>query len=240
YEVEKILNDAVIHGVHMYLIKWKGYPHESNTWTAESQLSCPEILKEYLATRKESRVDLSRFYTLLKDAPGMPITVVNDVDDVSYPEGFTYINDNIYSDEVPRPCSPMFPCKCTDECRGACPCVRAQHYDDNGRVQTPVDIPLMECGPKCQCGNKCTTKVVQRGSNVLFEIFRAELKGWGVRAKGVILKGTFITEYVGEVISFEEAERRGMEDTAVGLTYLFDLDKAFEDHEIADFSIDAK
>ena len=33
--------------------------------------------------------------------------------------------------------------------------------------------------------------------------------GWGVRALEPIKRGTFVAEYVGEVITNEEAERRG-------------------------------
>jgi SET domain-containing protein len=34
-------------------------------------------------------------------------------------------------------------------------------------------------------------------------------KGWGVRALRPIQKGEFVIEYVGEVITDEEAEKRG-------------------------------
>lgn len=39
-----------------------------------------------------------------------------------------------------------------------------------------------------------------------------------------IKKGSFVTEYVGEVITNEEAEQRGKVYDAEGRTYLFDLD----------------
>ena len=39
--------------------------------------------------------------------------------------------------------------------------------------------------------------------------------GWGVRAGGKILKGTFVCEYIGEIVTDKVAESR--EDT-----YLFD------------------
>ncbi len=38
-----------------------------------------------------------------------------------------------------------------------------------------------------------------------------------------IKRGTFISEYVGEIITNEEAERRGMIYDSDGMTYLFDL-----------------
>jgi euchromatic histone-lysine N-methyltransferase len=50
------------------------------------------------------------------------------------------------------------------------------------------------------------------------QVFRTKGKGWGVRALRDIPKGTFVCEYVGEIISDSEADRR--EDDS----YLFDLD----------------
>ncbi len=48
--------------------------------------------------------------------------------------------------------------------------------------------------------------------------------GWGVKALEKIKKGTFVVEYVGEVITSEQAEERGKKYDAEGRTYLFDLD----------------
>ncbi len=56
------------------------------------------------------------------------------------------------------------------------------------------------------------------------QIFRTKHKGWGVRSTDPISKGTFVCEYVGEVITSEEAERRGVEYDAAKTSYLFDLD----------------
>ena len=48
--------------------------------------------------------------------------------------------------------------------------------------------------------------------------------GWGVKTKDPIKKGQFAVEYVGEVISNDEAEERGKKYDEEGRTYLFDLD----------------
>ena len=48
--------------------------------------------------------------------------------------------------------------------------------------------------------------------------------GWGVKTLEKIKKGQFVVQYVGEVITSEEAERRGKDYDAAGRTYLFDLD----------------
>ncbi|KAJ2078059.1 hypothetical protein H4R24_004739 [Coemansia sp. RSA 988] len=241
YVVEAILNDVLVDGIQMYEIKWKGYPDDHNNWVAEWNLNCPEILEEYNRTRTQNTADVGQFYKILgKAAEHHPITVRNTVDQVGYPEEFEYINKSVYSDEVPRPCSPMFPCECKDRCIGDCPCIRERYYDKDGHVQVKTGTALMECGPKCGCGVTCSTRVVQQGSGVKFEIRRYAHKGWGVVTRAAIAHGTFIAEYVGELISFEEAEERGLADSAMGLTYLFDVDMACTGGEIADFSVDAK
>lgn len=50
------------------------------------------------------------------------------------------------------------------------------------------------------------------------ELFRTQKKGWGVRALQDIPKGTFVCEYVGEIILEDEAEMRQND------AYLFSLD----------------
>ena len=64
--------------------------------------------------------------------------------------------------------------------------------------------------------------------------------GWGVRTGENIPKGKFICEYVGEIITSEEADRRAKHDEVYGTTYLFDLDSEVLSTETADFTIDAR
>ncbi|KAJ2684314.1 hypothetical protein H4R19_006904 [Coemansia spiralis] len=241
YVTEAILNDVTIGNVHMYELKWKGYPSDHNQWVAEWDLSCPDLLAEYKRNKVENTADVGPFYAVLQNAAEHhPITVTNTVDGVGCPENFVYVNDSVYSDDVARPCTPMFPCECSDGCVADCPCVRDRYYDEQGRVRVDVKVALMECGPTCRCTSSCSTRVVQKGSSVKFEIRRFPRKGWGVVAREATLRGTFIAQYVGELITFEEAEERGLADSAMGLTYLFDVDMACSSGETADFSIDAK
>ncbi|KAJ1645271.1 Chromobox protein 1, partial [Dispira simplex] len=52
YEVEKIM-DRRTRGNHAeYLIKWKGYGNEWNTWEPEDNLYCHDLLREFLRARK--------------------------------------------------------------------------------------------------------------------------------------------------------------------------------------------
>ena len=45
YEVEKIVNYDK--KSQRYLIKWKGYPSEENTWEPLTNLNCPRLLRRY-------------------------------------------------------------------------------------------------------------------------------------------------------------------------------------------------
>ena len=47
YDVEAILADRTRRGVKEYLIRWKDYPPEADSWEPESNLSAPDLLKEY-------------------------------------------------------------------------------------------------------------------------------------------------------------------------------------------------
>jgi histone-lysine N-methyltransferase SUV39H len=47
YEVETIRNRKIINGETFYLLKWKGYEEKYNTWEPDSNLNCPELIKEY-------------------------------------------------------------------------------------------------------------------------------------------------------------------------------------------------
>ncbi|KAH0794023.1 chromobox protein 3-like isoform X2 [Histomonas meleagridis] len=53
YEVEKILAHKIgTNGKRRFLLKWKGYGYDDNTWEAEENLNCPELLDEYLKKHK--------------------------------------------------------------------------------------------------------------------------------------------------------------------------------------------
>ncbi|KAJ2489391.1 hypothetical protein IWW37_004013 [Coemansia sp. RSA 2050] len=241
YEVEEVVSDAIIEGRQHFEIQWRGFSIEHNTWLTKDDMEVqhPQALAKYLKALGKSKADISKFYRLLRDAKGPPISIVNTVDEVGCPENFTYINQNIYSDEVPRPCTPMFWCECTNGCRDSCECTKERNYDNRGLLLSVGNERIVECGPLCKCGDNCVNRVVQKGSKVVLELRRYPYKGWGVVTKNRLKKGTFVAEYVGEVITSDEAESRGFKDKPQGETYLFDLDQEFV-NDACDFSIDAK
>lgn len=170
------------------------------------------------------------------------LTVENKVDLELLPKDFTYINENISGKDVRMPQHVISGCECV-ECGPkikAC-CGRQDFnafiYTMKGRINVNPGIPVFECNSLCKCGPDCRNRVVQRGRRIPLCIFRtANGRGWGVKATRHIPCGEFICEYVGEIITHEEAEERGRTYDAQGRTYLFDLDYNTKDNP---YTIDA-
>merc|ERR1719319_498596 len=47
FEVESIINKRMDNGEIEYLVKWKGWEHEDNTWEPEENLSCKDVIAQY-------------------------------------------------------------------------------------------------------------------------------------------------------------------------------------------------
>ncbi|XP_014214444.1 uncharacterized protein DDB_G0283697-like [Copidosoma floridanum] len=49
YEVEKVIAVRTIKGMRQFLVRWKGYTQEDDTWEQEKELNCEELIEEFLA-----------------------------------------------------------------------------------------------------------------------------------------------------------------------------------------------
>jgi histone-lysine N-methyltransferase SUV39H len=172
------------------------------------------------------------------------IRVENLVDLEEIPTTFTYVNDYIPGEGITMPDDPPVWCDCQPACSpdsgNCCPKKAGATfaYGPEGRLIVPVGTPIYECNKRCKCDNSCLNRVVQKGQKLNLCVFRTPNNcGWGVKALQGIQKGTFVCEYVGEVIKTEEAEKRGKVYDAEGRTYLFDLD--FNDLEQVLYTVDA-
>ena len=211
---------------------------------------CSPVTRPVNGTTKKNMSDVEYQALLLewqnklnrsKRAGDATVYVQNIVDKTIPPLSFNYISQSIYTEGVPKPDpTALVGCSCVS-CKDVSHCCphMAGHkfaYYKNGKLRVGFRTPIYECNSVCQCGKECLNRVVQKGSQFPLCIFRtADGRGWGVKTCCPIEKGKFVTEYVGELITCEEAERRGEEYDKEGATYLFDLD--FND--VAEFTIDA-
>ncbi|XVF42363.1 hypothetical protein PTKIN_Ptkin01aG0356000 [Pterospermum kingtungense] len=73
---------------------------------------------------------------------------------------------------------------------------------------------IKECWIKCGCDMQCGNRVVQRGIACKLQVFLTrEGKGWGLRTLQDLPKGTFVCEYVGEILTNTELYNRNMKSS---------------------------
>ncbi|XP_076233464.1 histone-lysine N-methyltransferase G9a [Calliopsis andreniformis] len=158
-----------------------------------------------------------------------PIQCVNGYDSEDKPTDFLYVTENCFTSNinVDRTITSLQSCRCEDNCSSEkCLCGNISlrcWYDEEGKLIPEfnyADPPMLfECNPACDCNRiTCNNRVVQHGLTQRFQLFRTKGKGWGLRTLRHIPKGSYVCEYVGEIISDSEADHR--EDDS----YLFDLD----------------
>lgn len=158
------------------------------------------------------------------------IPVINEIDDAKAPLDFTYITTPVAGEGIRITNNPNFLscCSCTDNCRDAskCECLKNSggiNYDNNGRLLSTRHT-IYECNYRCACNvTKCTNRVVGNGPKQRLEIFRCpEIhKGWGVRCREILPPGTFVGDYLGELIHESKADKRGM---TLCDEYIYNLD----------------
>ncbi|CAL8317821.1 unnamed protein product [Lota lota] len=163
----------------------------------------------------------------------VPIPCVNSEDGQPCPENYKYIPVNCVTSpmNIDRNITHLQYCVCKEDCSSSvCMCGQLSlrcWYDKAGRLLPEFcreEPPLIfECNHACSCRRTCKNRVVQNGLRIRLQLFRTPKKGWGVRALQDIPQGTFICEYVGEIISEEEAEMRKND------TYLFSMDNKPKD-----------
>ncbi|XP_063084586.1 histone-lysine N-methyltransferase EHMT1 isoform X6 [Cavia porcellus] len=158
----------------------------------------------------------------------VPIPCVNAVDSEPCPSNYKYVSQNCVTSpmNIDRNITHLQYCVCTDDCSSStCMCGQLSMrcwYDKDGRLLPEFNMaepPLIfECNHACSCWRNCRNRVVQNGLRARLQLYRTQDVGWGVRTLQDIPVGTFVCEYVGELISDSEADVRE-EDS-----YLFDLD----------------
>uniref|UniRef100_A0A182QQP9 Histone-lysine N-methyltransferase n=1 Tax=Anopheles farauti TaxID=69004 RepID=A0A182QQP9_9DIPT len=145
---------------------------------------------------------------------------------------FKYVQHNVQLDScitIDPQARTMPICSCTDSCTSAdskCLCSARTWYTSDGRLVSDfnyLDPPtIVECGELCDCNRRlCRNRVVQHGLDVPLQLCYIPGKAWGVRTMVPIPKGSFLVEYVGELVTDEAANHRSDD------SYLFDLGNGF-------------
>nr|DAD21781.1 TPA_asm: hypothetical protein HUJ06_023244 [Nelumbo nucifera] len=102
-------------------------------------------------------------------------------------------------------------------------------YDEHGQIILEEGYLVYECNSMCSCDKTCGNRVLQNGVRVKLEVFKTENKGWAVRAGEAISRGTFVCEYIGEVLTDQEAKRRSERYGYEGCSYLYSIDPHIND-----------
>lgn len=95
-----------------------------------------------------------------------------------------------------------------------CSCMCMSAYDSRGLLKVEYfaaeSRPVFECNSKCRCASTCPNRVTQNQNLSTLRLLETEpkAKGYGVRCLHCIPRGTFIGEYVGQIISKSDARRR--------------------------------
>lgn len=191
------------------------------------------ILTYFLAMKRETQLaKIQRWEDIINrmDKSEAIIKVENTADLEFPPDNFCYINDYVPTGNLEIPDVPDVHCECKECGPGIKSCCGKQFhgaftYTIRGKINVNPGNAIFECNKLCKCDQSCRNRVVQHGRKVPLCIFRTDNGcGWGVKVLRKVFCGEFISEYVGEVIDHEEAERRGKAYNAEGRTYLFDLD----------------
>ncbi|KAI1710259.1 SET domain-containing protein [Ditylenchus destructor] len=225
-----------------YLLKWTDWPYETCTWEGQERLNCEELIEEFLQRDKLRRKIAKSL--LMPKVPAFflqqsffacqrwedelnqiaaengqaAIYVENWQDNAVKPKEFTFTTRNQITAEAQQLFQPwVWIHKCSREKVGE----KVSPYTFNDRLRKNFVEKtrwIVECSDQCSCDLNSPTRLVQRGRQIPIVLFRTRDRGWGVRTAVKIKRHSFVMEYVGEVTTVEQAEKRKPQ------TYQFQMD----------------
>ncbi|XP_022240262.1 histone-lysine N-methyltransferase SETD2-like isoform X2 [Limulus polyphemus] len=122
------------------------------------------------------------------------------------PPYYEQIEENIYLFERRRSKSKK------EVRRMICDCSLTKEEKQKGAVGCGEDclnrLLMIECGSRCPLGESCTNKRFQQKRYIKTEPLKTEMKGWGLRSVEDVPSGSFVMEYVGEVLNPQQFKQR--------------------------------
>jgi euchromatic histone-lysine N-methyltransferase len=155
----------------------------------------------------------------------VPISAINSISN-EYLTTFHYISQIQYPlkyrSDPPSGCDCVGGCSLSQKCACAVKNGGGFHFNDIGGLTEGKPL-IYECGPSCKCPPTCRNRVSQHGIKFRLQVFKTKSMGWGVRTLDFIPDGSFVCEYVGELLTDEEAQERKNDE------YLFAIGNSYYD-----------
>ena len=121
-------------------------------------------------------------------------------------------------------------CSCTDDCQTPenCACQRMTHDETKiiylvcpdisygykfKRLEEQNYTGIYECNSRCSCSKNCLNRLAQLGIRQRLQVFKTAKTGWGIRALHDIPKGAFLCQYIAKVLTPDEGNIGGKDDT---------------------------
>lgn len=207
YKVEQCWSEKGKYGFEEFKFKLCRLPGQPDLGSASLKLS------NSLKYRPSEREGLC-LSDIAGGKEGLPICVVNTVDNLKTPPPFEYSTSLQYSQGAAYvEFGGTQGCDCTGVCiaSDSCSCFVRNNYAFaylRGGILVKERSVIYECGSNCQCSFICRNRLTQKALKFRPEVFKTEDRGWGLRSWDTIPAGSFICEFTGRFVQNAQLPQR--------------------------------